>query len=109
MACSVPRRVGATYKALWTKVKANAAAGAAGRIRKRYQGPVQQRKQVSLTLTYPLGHDYAFKTEQRVSLLTLAGRVIVPYAGYAARGSHPAWRLSWGRPSCGRTNRRQRC
>jgi len=26
MACSVPRQVGATYKALWTKVKQNAAA-----------------------------------------------------------------------------------
>jgi predicted transposase len=26
MACSVPRQVGATYKALWTKVKANTAA-----------------------------------------------------------------------------------
>src|SRR6266516_3848591 len=25
MACSVPRQVGATYKALWTKVKQNAA------------------------------------------------------------------------------------
>ena len=30
MACSVPRQVGATYKALWTKVKANAAARAGG-------------------------------------------------------------------------------
>ena len=35
MACSVPRQVGATYKALWTKVKANAAARAAGHTKKR--------------------------------------------------------------------------
>ena len=38
LACSVPRQVGATYKALWTRVKANAAARAAGRTRKRYRG-----------------------------------------------------------------------
>src|ERR1700680_3077680 len=30
MACSVPRQVGATYKALWTKVKQNNAARKAG-------------------------------------------------------------------------------
>jgi len=30
MACPVPRQVGATYKALWTKVKANTAARKAG-------------------------------------------------------------------------------
>src|SRR5215472_5136249 len=30
MACSVPRQVGATYKSLWTKVKANTAARRAG-------------------------------------------------------------------------------
>jgi predicted transposase len=35
MACSVPRQVGATYKALWTKGKANAAARAAGHTKKR--------------------------------------------------------------------------
>jgi hypothetical protein len=36
MACSVPRQVGASYKTLWTKVKANAAAWAAGHTKKRY-------------------------------------------------------------------------
>jgi hypothetical protein len=36
MACSVPRQVGATYQALWTKVKAHsAAARAAGKTKKR--------------------------------------------------------------------------
>jgi putative transposase len=34
MACSVPRQVGATYRAMWTKVKANAAARAAGHTKK---------------------------------------------------------------------------
>jgi hypothetical protein len=34
MACSVPRQVGPTYQALWTKVKANAAARAAGHTKK---------------------------------------------------------------------------
>jgi putative transposase len=35
------------------------------------------------TLTYQLGHDYGFKTAPRVSVLTLQGRVILPYTGYA--------------------------
>src|ERR1700693_389216 len=38
MACSVPRQVGATYKALWTKVKHNADARKAGHTKKRYNG-----------------------------------------------------------------------
>jgi IS605 OrfB family transposase len=83
MACSVPRQVGATYTALWTKVKANTAARQAGRTKKHYKGLDQPPKYVSPTLTYHLGHDYSFKTAQRVSLLTLEGRVIVPYTGYA--------------------------
>src|SRR5215475_6223062 len=82
MACSVPRQVGATYKTLWTKVKTNAAARAAGRTQKRYRGLDRPPKYVSPTLTYQLGHDYSFKTEQRVSLLTLDGRVILSYTGY---------------------------
>ncbi len=83
MACSVPRQVGATYKTLWTKVKANAAARVAGRTKKRYLGLDAAPRFISPTLTYQLGHDYSFKTEQRVSILTLDGRVIVPYTGYA--------------------------
>src|SRR5215831_2078315 len=82
MACSVPRQVGATYKTLWTKVKANAAARAAGHTKKRYRGLDQPPKYVAPTLTYQLGHDYGFKTERRISILTLDGRVIVPYTGY---------------------------
>jgi hypothetical protein len=78
-----PRQVSPTYQALWTKAKANAAARAAGRTKKRYRGLDQPPKYVSPTLTYQLGHDYGFKTEQRVSLLTLNGRVVLPYTGYA--------------------------
>ena len=82
MACSVPRQVGATYKALWTKVKQNAQARRDGRTKKRYQGLDQPPKYVSPTLTYQYGRDYSFKKEQHVSLLTLEGRVSVPYTGY---------------------------
>jgi putative transposase len=82
MACSVPRQVGATYKALWTKVKKNAQARQEGRTKKRYKGLDNPPKYVSPTLTYQLGHDYSFKTEHRVSILTLEGRVILPYTGY---------------------------
>ena len=83
MACSIPRQVGATYKALWTKVKQNNAARKAGLTKKRYKGLDQPPKYVSPTLTYQLGHDYGFKRDQRVSILTLDGRVIVSYTGYA--------------------------
>jgi len=43
MACTVPRQVGATYKTLWTKVKANAAARNAGHTSQRrpYQETLQ--------------------------------------------------------------------
>ena len=37
MACNVPRQVGATYKALWAKVKANTAVRTAGLTKKRYK------------------------------------------------------------------------
>jgi putative transposase len=84
MACSIPRQVGATYKTLWTKVKQNNAARKAGHTKKRYKGLDKPPKYVSPTLTYQLGHDYGFKTEQRVSILTLDGRVIVPYTGLAS-------------------------
>jgi putative transposase len=83
MACSIPRQVGATYKTLWTKVKQNAKARKAGLTKKRYKGLDQAPKYVSPTLTYQLGHDYGFKTEQHVSILTLDGRVVVPYTGYS--------------------------
>src|SRR5215472_3818436 len=82
MACSVCREVGATYKGLWTKVKQNAAHRKAGYTKKRYKGLDQAPKYVSPTLEYHLRHDYSFKKDQHVSVLTLKGRVIVPYMGY---------------------------
>src|SRR5713226_5662341 len=82
MACNIPRQVGATYKILWTKVKQNAAARRAGRTKKRYKGLDRAPKYVSPTLTYNYQRDYSFKTEQRVSILTLNGRIIVGYHGY---------------------------
>src|SRR5438270_12977513 len=78
MACSVPRQVGATYKGLWTKVKKNATARQEGRTKKRYKGLDEAPQYVSPTLTYQLGHDYSFKTEHRVSMLTLEARIILP-------------------------------
>src|SRR5216684_7203524 len=82
MACSVPRQVGATYKTLWTKVKQNAAHRKAGQTQKRYKGLDQPPKYVSPTLTYQHRKDYSLKRDQHVSVLTLDGRVSVPYTGY---------------------------
>jgi predicted transposase len=82
MACSVPRQVGATYKGLWTKFKKNQQDRQAGITKKRYKGLDQPPKYVSPTLEYHLGHDYSFKKEQHVSVLTLTGRVSIPYTGY---------------------------
>src|SRR5712692_9853753 len=83
MACSVPRQVGATYKTLWTKVKQNVAHRQAGQTKKRYKGLDTPPKYVSPTLTYQHRKDYTLKREQHVSILTLDGRVIVSYTGYA--------------------------
>jgi predicted transposase len=83
MACNVPRQVGASYKALWTKVKANAAAREAGRTKRRYRGLDRVCKYVSPTLTYNFQRDYSFKSGQQVSILTMQGWVILPYSGYA--------------------------
>ncbi len=83
MACSIPRQVGATYKTLWTCVKKNTADRKAGLTKKRYKGLNQPPTYVSPTLTYQLGHDYSFKAQHRVSILTLCGRIILPYTGYS--------------------------
>src|SRR5215472_4787573 len=82
MATNVPRQVGATYKTLWTKVRHNNAQRHAGLTSKRYKGLDQAPKYVSPTLTYNYQRDYSLKEDRRVSILTLAGRVILPYTGY---------------------------
>jgi putative transposase len=83
MACNVPRQVGATYKSLWTRAKANAHARQAGCTKKQYKGLDQAPRYVSPTLTYNYQRDYSFKTDQQVSILSLDGRVIVSYTGYS--------------------------
>ena len=82
MACNVPRQVGATYKALWTKVKQNNEARQSGWTKKRYKGLDKAPKFVSRTCTLNYQRDYSFKTNQRVSINTLSGRIVVPYEGY---------------------------
>jgi hypothetical protein len=82
MACNVPRQVGATYKGLWTKYKKNQQDRKAGITKKRYKGLDQPPKYVSPTLTYNYHRDYSLKPDKQVSILTLQGRVIVPYSGY---------------------------
>ncbi len=81
MACSVPRQVGATYKTLWKKVQQNAAQRKAGLTSKRYKGLDNAPTYVSPTLTYQNRKDYSFKKASRVSILTLAGRIVVAYTG----------------------------
>jgi predicted transposase len=83
LACSAERQVGATYKGLWTKAKKNAEQRKAGITRKRYKGLDQPPKYISPTLTYTYQRDYTLKKDQHVSILTLDGRVSVPYTGYA--------------------------
>jgi putative transposase len=82
MACSIFRQVGATYKALWTRARQNAEARRLGYTKRRFKGLDEAPKYVSPTLTYVCGRDYSFRTGQEVSLLTLRGRIHVPYQGY---------------------------
>jgi putative transposase len=83
MATNVPRQVGATYKTLWTKVRQNHAARKAGHTKKRYKGLDKPPKYVSPTLIYNYQRDYSLKPDHQVSILTLQGRIIVPYTGYS--------------------------
>src|SRR3989442_8670884 len=83
MACNVPRQVGATYKTLWTRVRQNAVKRKAGTTKKRYQGLDTPPKYISPTVTYNYHRDYSLKPDNQVSILTLDGRVIVPYTGYS--------------------------
>ena len=82
MACNVPRQVGAVYKTLWSKAKWNAAHRKQGITKRRYRGLDQPPKFVSRTLTLSYGRDYSFKKDQKASIGTLSGRIIIPYEGY---------------------------
>ena len=81
MSCNVPRQVGATYKSLWTKVKQNTEAIKSGRTKRRYRGLDQAPKFVSRTCTLNYKRDYSF-LKDKVSLITLSGRIKVNYSGY---------------------------
>ncbi len=83
MACNVPRQVGATYKSLRTKLKQNEEAIKAGRTKKRYKGLDKPPKYVSRTCTLNYQRDYSFVKDQKVSVITLDGRIKVNYQGYS--------------------------
>jgi putative transposase len=83
MACNVPRQVGSTYRSLWTKARKNAEARRLGYTKKHFKGLDDAPKYVSPTLTYNLGRDYSLRAGQEVSILTLAGRMYVPYQGWS--------------------------
>ncbi|MFB2979913.1 RNA-guided endonuclease InsQ/TnpB family protein [Microseira sp. BLCC-F43] len=83
MACNVPRQVGATYKSLRTKLKQNEEALIAGRTKKRYKGLDKPPKFVSRTCTLNYQRDYSFVKDQKVSVITLDGRIKVSYQGYS--------------------------
>jgi putative transposase len=65
MACSVSRQVGATYKALWTKVKQNAAQRKAGMTKKRYKGLDQAPSMSPLPWNIILGMTIVSRSSNR--------------------------------------------
>ena len=83
MACSVFRQVGATYKGLWTKWSQNVEARKTGWTRKRFKGLDTPPHYVSPTITYVSGRDFSFKAAGQVSVLTLVGRLVLPYQGWS--------------------------
>lgn len=83
MACNVPRQVGATYKSLRTKLKQNEEAIKAKRTKKRYKGLDKPPKYISRTCTLNYQRDYSFVKDQKVSVITLDGRIKVNYHGYS--------------------------
>jgi hypothetical protein len=88
-------------------VKQNNAARQAGHTKKRYKGLDQPPRYVSPTLAYNYHRDYSLKPGEQVSILTLEGRVVVPYTGYipATTSTLPSCStaLASGPPGCGMT------
>ena len=78
-----PARLVLPTRRVFTKVKQNAVQRKAGITKKRYKGLDTPPKYVSPTLTYNYHRDYSLKEDSRVSILTLDGRVVVPYTGYS--------------------------
>lgn len=50
---------------------------------RRYKGLDEAPKYISRTCTLNYQRDYSFKTDRRVSIITLQGRIVVPYDGYS--------------------------
>lgn len=88
MSCNVPRQVAATYKAQWSKFRQNQQAREQSQRKKRNKGLDKPQRFTSRTCTLNYQRDYSFKTEQRVSLITLSGRIVVNYSGY---NEHLEW------------------
>src|SRR5579884_4085085 len=82
LACSVERQVSATYKGLWTKLLKNKEHRRKKITKKRYKGLDQPPKYSSPTVQYTYERDYTLKCDQRISIRTLDGRIIIPYQGY---------------------------
>jgi putative transposase len=82
LACSVMRQVAGTYQSLWTKLKENAEHRRKKITKKRFRGLDKPPRYTSPTVQYTYERDYTLKSEQRVSLITLSGRITVPYQGY---------------------------
>jgi len=82
MACSVSRQVGATYKALWTRAKQNAAHKKAGYTKKRYKGLDKAPVFSAGTTTFVFKRDYRWKSGQQVSITTVDGPILFRYEGY---------------------------
>ena len=83
LASSCQKQVAATYQGLWTKVKKNAHALRLGQTTRRYKGLDAPPKYVSRTLEYQINRDYSWKKDQIVSVLSLEGRLLIPYQGYS--------------------------
>lgn len=81
MSCNVCRQVGATYRTLWTKIKQNSQHREQGKTQKRYKGLDRPPKFVSRTCNLNYGRDFSF-VKEGVSVVTLRGRIKVPYSGY---------------------------
>ena len=94
MACNVPRQVGSHLQGAVDQGEEERRSAPPGYTKKRFKGLDQAPHYVSPTLTYNLGRDYSLRTGQEVSVLTLAGRIHVPYQGWtspcgpAPGGSH---------------------
>jgi len=82
MTANAIRQVTSTYRGLWTKLKKNSEHRKAKITKKRFKGLDEAPTFASPTITYSYQRDYSFKKEQHVSVLTLGGRVIVPYQGF---------------------------